>query len=417
MANEPLDQKSGWKTPTTIWNPIFISVFFASVMLNLSQQLSNSMLSVYADSLGAPADQIGSLMSMFAITALIFRFVSGPAMNAFNRKKLLMMAMSFFIIAYLGFSFAPRISEATGIPVITVLKGFRLLQGVGNAFGNSALMVVVSDAIPTAKFSSGMGIYACAQIVAQAIGPRVGVLLRNTLGYNTAYLICSCGMGIALLLTIFIVRIAPQKKVPFKLTPSTMIAVEAMVPAVVMLFLHMGFVNINSWLILYTEKRGITGGSYFFTVYALTCLATRPIAGKLIDKYGFVKVAVPSILGLAASLCIIGFAPNTIILLLGAVVNAFGFGIVQPALQSLCMKSVVPERRGSASSTNYIAVDGATLIAPIIMGKVAASLGYVPMMWVVMTIPVFVSFALALVFSKRIGKIEAEFAARNAAKQ
>lgn len=95
---------------------MFISVFFASAAMNLSQQLSNSMLSVYADYVGAPPDQVGSLMSMFAITALIFRFISGPAMNAFNRKKLVQIAMTFFATAYLGFSFAPSIAAATGAP-------------------------------------------------------------------------------------------------------------------------------------------------------------------------------------------------------------------------------------------------------------------------------------------------------------
>ncbi len=411
----PAETIKEWKTPKTIWNPIFISVFFASIAMNLSQQLSNSMLSVYADSLGTPASQVGSLMSMFALTALLFRFISGPAMNAFDRKKLLIMAIGFFIIAYLGFSFAPKISAVTGIPVITVLKAFRLLQGVGNAFGNSCLMVIVSDCIPAAKFSSGMGVYACAQIVAQAIGPTVGVLLRNSFGYNTAYLIVSCCMTVALLLVIVIVRTAPRQKTPFKITPRNMVAVEALIPAGIMFLLHMGFVNINSFLILYSEKRGITGGSLFFTVYAVTCLATRPIAGKLIDRYGFAKVGIPAMFLLAVSLYLIGAATNTFQLLAAAFVNAFGFGIVQPALQSLCMKSVVPERRGSASSTNFIAVDAATLVGPKIMGAVAQKLGYVPMMWTVMTIPVILGAVLAIILSKKIGRIEADFTARSAA--
>ncbi len=415
MSDRVRPSADTWETPKTIWNPIFISVFFASIMLNLSQQLSNSMLSVYADSLGTPADQVGSLMSMFAITALIFRFVSGPAMNAFNRKKILMMALCFFIIAYLGFSTAPAIAAATGLPVIGILKAFRLLQGVGNAFGNSCLMVIVSDSIPTDRFSSGMGIYACAQIVAQAIGPTVGVMLRKAFGYNTAYLVCAGGMSCALLLTIFIVRVAPQKKVPFRLTPRTIVAVEALVPASIMFLVHMGFVNIGSFLILYSEKRGIAGGSFFFTVYALTCLVTRPIAGKLIDKYGFVRVGVPAIGFLAVSLYLIGIAPNTFVLLLAAFINAFGFGIAQPALQSLCMRSVPAERRGSASSTNYIAVDGATLVAPIVMGRVAKALGYVPTMWIVMTIPVLCGMILALILSKKIRHIEEAFAARSKA--
>ena len=133
---------------------MFISVFICSVLFNLSAQMSNSLLSLYAKSTGAPADQIGQLMSMFALTALIFRFIAGPMMNAYNRKYLLMMAMILFGTAYLGFSFSPKIAEATGLNVILVMKGFRLLQGIGNAFGNACMLTIVSDCMPRESFSS-----------------------------------------------------------------------------------------------------------------------------------------------------------------------------------------------------------------------------------------------------------------------
>ena len=137
-----------FKTPDKLWNAMFISVFISSALFNLSGQMSNSMLSLYAKSTGAPADQIGQLMSMFALTALIFRFIAGPAMNAYDRKKLLQLAMCLFGSAYLGFSFSPKISEMTGINVITIMKFFRLLQGIGNAFGNACMLTIVSDCIP-----------------------------------------------------------------------------------------------------------------------------------------------------------------------------------------------------------------------------------------------------------------------------
>lgn len=73
--------------PTTIWNVMFVSIFISNVGLNMGQQMSNSLLGVYAKFLGAPATQIGYLMSAFAVTALLFHLISGPAMNAYNRKN------------------------------------------------------------------------------------------------------------------------------------------------------------------------------------------------------------------------------------------------------------------------------------------------------------------------------------------
>lgn len=413
MKKTECPEVQNWTPPATIWNKMFLSIFFANMALNLGQQMSNSLLSLYAKSTGAPADQIGQLMSMFAVTALIFRFVSGPAMNSFDRKKLVAMAMGFMATAYLGFSFAPTIAGFMGLETVTVLKCFRLLQGVGNAFGNSCCLTIVADTLPKDKFTSGMGYYACAQVVAQSIGPTIGIMLRDIFGYNITYILFACIMFLALLATTQ-VRVAPCERIPFNLKLNNMIAKEALVPATVTFLVAMGFTTINAFLLVYAEERSITGGSLFFTVYALTMLVTRPMVGKLTDKFGFVKVCIPSILATACSLALIGYSANTLMLLLAAFVNAFGYGAVQPMLQSLCMKAVSQERRGSASSTNYIFMDAATIIGPSLCGWVATIFGYTPAMWLVMTIPVLLGVLFVVVCQGRISRIEMEFQNRTA---
>jgi len=319
-----------------------------------------------------------------------------------------MLAMGCMATAYLGFSFAPVIAAATGVQTVNVLKCFRLIQGVGNAFGNSCCLTIVSDVLPRDKFTTGMGYYACAQVVSQAIGPTIGVFLRDIFGYNTVYIIFACLMGLAILATSHI-KTAPRKTMPFKLNLNNMIAKEALVPASITFCVAMGFTSINAFMLVYAEERGITGGSLFFTVYALTLLATRPTVGKLTDKYGFVKVAIPAVCMTACSLVLIGISTNTFMLLLAAFVNAFGYGAVQPMLQSLCMKAVPSERRGSASSTNYIFMDAATIIGPSLCGIVADTFGYTPTMWVVMTVPILLGVVLIVLQRKGIRKIEKSF--------
>ena len=402
-----------WQAPTKVFNSMFLSIFFASAALNLGQQMSNSMLSLYAKSTGAPANQIGTLMSMFAITALIFRFISGPAQNAFNRKFVSCFGMSCMVTAYLGFSFASKIGELIGVPMIYVLMAFRLFQGIGNAFGNACLMTMASDVIPKDKFSTGMGYFMCAQVVSQAIGPTVGVALRKALGYEKSYLVVACVMLCAIFLCSR-VKLAPYNRIPFNLKLNNMIAKEALVPAIVTFFVAMGFTSINSFMLVYAEERGIPSesASIFFTVYAITMLVTRPAVGKLTDKYGFSKVGIPCTLATAVSLVLIGIAPNIWVLLIAAFVNAFGYGAVQPALSSLCMKSVSPERKGSASSTNYIGMDSATIVGPTVCGWIATLFGYTPIMWVGMAVPVVIGAVFAICAHKRIDTIEAEYAAR-----
>lgn len=398
-------------SPTTIWNQMFLSIFFVNMAFNLGQQMSNSLLSLYAKSTGAPADQIGQLMSMFAVTALIFRFVAGPAMSAFERKRLVCMSTLLMTTAYLGFSFSPAIADALGVSIISVMKCFRLLQGVGNAFGNSCCLTIVADTLPRDKFTTGMGYYALAQVIAQAIGPTIGVFLRDLVGYNRVYIIFA-GVMLAATAATLQIRTAPQKRLPFRLNLNNMIAKECLVPATVTLLVAMGFTSINAFMLVYAEERGITGASLFFTVYALTMLVTRPLVGRLTDRYGFVKVAVPSVLMTALSLNLIGASENLYVLLLAAFINAFGYGAVQPMLQSLCMKAVPPERRGSASSTNYIFMDVATIVGPTLCGFVARLFGYTPLMWLVVSMPIVLGAIFILLFRRKIHQIEDEFVRR-----
>lgn len=394
--------------PDGIWNRMFISIFLVNIALNMGQQMSNSLLSLYAKSMGAPADQIGQLMSMFAVTALIFRFISGPAMNSYNKKILVIMAMCFMATAYLGFAFSPVIGQALKLETITVLKGFRLIQGVGNAFGNSCCLAIVSDTLPKNKFTSGMSYYACALVVSQAIGPAVGVYTRDLLGYQNTYILFFCIMLLTILASSRL-RVASHEKVPFNLKFRNMIATEALVPAGITFLLAMGFASINSFLLVYAEERGIQGASLFFTVYAVTMLGTKPLVGKLTDRYGFVKVAIPSIFMTICSFVLIAYSSSLSQLLTAAFVNAFGYGAVQPMLQSLCMKAVSPERRGTASGTNYISTDLATMIGPALCGWVASHFGYMPVMWLLMTIPIFAGILFTVAFRKQIRKIETNF--------
>lgn len=404
------NEEKVWKEPEKLWNAMFISVFISSALFNLSGQMSNSLLSLYAKSTGAPADQIGQLMSMFALTALIFRFIAGPAMNAYNRKKLLQMAMCLFGTAYFGFSFSPKIAEITGINVIIVMKVFRLIQGIGNAFGNACMLTIVSDCIPKKSFSSGMGIYALAQAIGQAIGPTVGVAIRDAVGYNTTYIITGCMMVLSAVMVGIIVHTPNRASGKFVLNLDNMVAKEALIPAGICFLVNIGFTTINSFFLVYAEERGIANASLYFTVNALALMATRPMIGKINDAKGFVFIAIPGLLLTALSFVLIGNATQLWHLLVVAVINSLGYGAVQPSLQGLTMKCVPPERRGSASSTNFIAMDAATLIGPMIAGIVAKALGYVPAMWYAMAVPVLIGVVFTFVFRKYLNQVEDNFA-------
>lgn len=384
-----------------IWNKAFISVFIANAAMQMSQQMMNSIISKYADYLGAAAHVVGMIISTFAITAIIFKIISGPAIDAFNRRNIQFCALFILAAAYLGYGLSGSVSS---------LFVCRMIQGVGQAFTATCGLALAADTLPEDKFASGIGIFSMAQAAAQAIGPSLGLWLIGAIGFHKTFFTGSIMMALAAIL-VMRVKLPEREKKPFKIRLSNVIAREALLPAGILFLLAGSYCTINSFLIIYADARGIANIGLYFTVYALTMLASRPLVGKLVDKWGLVKVIVPAMFCFACSFFMISFAVNIYWIVAAAFIGAFGWGACQPAMQTLSMKSVPAKRRGAGSSTNYMGNDFGQLVAPTIAGLIVENIGY-SAMWRFMVIPVAAAALVVIARRKKIAQIEAEFLKR-----
>ena len=304
------------KSNSRVWNKTFTSIFLTNIAMYLGQWIVNTLVSKYADYMGASAAVVGIVSSLFALTALVLKIISGPAIDTFNRKYLLMGAL-----AILGISFA-------GMGLSTSVSGlmlFRLIQGCGQAFTATCCLALAADALPREKFGSGIGIFTLAQAACQAIGPTVGLTLAEKLGYRLTFLIAASIEILAIILALFI-SIKHTKTKKFSISWNSIFAVEALQPAIIIFLLGMTFSVITSFLVIYAGKENVENIGYFFTIYAGMLLITRPLIGKLSDKFGFVKVILPAMAAFALSFIVISFSRNIWTFLLAAFVSAFGFG-------------------------------------------------------------------------------------------
>ncbi|MDR2434523.1 MAG: MFS transporter [Treponema sp.] len=377
--------------PPKIWNLTFISIFIANMLLYLGQAMSNSILPLYADSLNAPSAVIGIVASSYAITALVFKLISAPAIDTFNRKYILAAAFFFMAVAFIGFSFSKT---------MPALIFFRLLQGTGQAFTATCCLALASDTLPREKLGAGIGYFSLAQAIMQAFGPTVGLKLKDMIGFSMTFVTGASAMALAVLFALSL-KISFTKTKKFYFSLNSIIAKEAIIPAILLFFLATSFMTITSFVAIFGKETVGSNIGYFFTVYALTMLVTRPLVGKLADKFGYVKVMLPMMILFALSLIIISFSSSLPQFMVAAFLNAFGYGGCGPAIQSLCMKRVPKERRGAGSCTSYIGMDLGSLLGPVIAGTVAGKLGYVSM-WRIMIIPILTAVFLVFLFRQDI---------------
>lgn len=386
------------KGKKTIWTKSFIDIFIINSVLNMGMFMMNTLIPKFAEHLGATATVVGMVSGIFAVTALSVRPIVGPATGYFKKNLLLAVSVGIFALAYICFGLSHN------IPMIIV---GRLLQGIGMGFLAPVLLALASDALPSGKLASGIGIYSLGQAIAAAIGPTIGLELSNVIGYNNTFLLGVVVMGFVFVLSLRLKSEKPVRKEKFKISIDNMIAVEVIVPAIIMFFLGGTYSCIGAFIVLYGEANGVDKIGLFFTAYAVFLLISRPFSGKIADKYGMDKVVIPGILIYALSFILVSFSHSLPMFMLAGAVSSFGYGICYPSMQTICMKLVSKERRGVAGNTSYIGVDIGFLITPILAGTIVTLvknysrseiLGYA-VMYRVMTIPILI--ALVIFWIKR----------------
>ena len=382
-----------------IWNPAFTRVFLANMLINAGMQMNLTLVPKYVDSLGESATMVGLASSLFALTALLFKFISAPAIDTFDKRKVLTGGVIVMSVAFAGYA----ASES-----LTPLLVARLLQGIGQAFTTVCALTIAADALPSEKMGEGIGIFSLSQTICQAISPSIGLTLADWFDYRTAFIAGAC-MGLLAVAAAASIRTRFPSTKKFRISLRNMIAKEALVPAAMMLFLCMSYSVLKAFLVVYAEARGVTDGiGYFFTIYALTMLVTRPLVGRLSDRYGLVRVLIPAVLCFALSFFIISLSASLPMFFLAAFVSAFGYGACQPAVQTLCMKSVPQEKRGAGGCTNYIGTDTGILTGGILAGILVERFGYI-FMWRMMLLPMLFTVAIVIIFRRRISGIEEDF--------
>lgn len=363
--------------------------------LNMTQFMMNSLIPKYTEHLGATAVIVGMVSSMFAFTALGVRPIVGPATGYFKKHRLLAVSVGFIILAFVCYG------VADSIPMIVA---GRLLHGIGMGFLAPVSLALASDALPDDKIASGIGIFSLGQAAATAIGPSVGLALVDAFGYHTAFFTGAALMVIVLVLTQRLKSEEPRREGRFRISVRNIFATEVWIPTLMMFFLGGAYSCIGAFILIFGLASGVDRIGLFFTAYAVCLVVSRPLVGKVSDRFGLDKAMIPGIVIYALSFVVISFSHSLPMFLIAGVISAFGYGVCHPTLQTLCMKLVTKERRGVAGNTSYIGMDVGFLLMPTLAGSVVTAVqhhggslleGY-SLMFRVMTIPIFIALVIYL---------------------
>lgn len=389
------------KNAGKIWTKAFINIFILNFVMSMGQFMMNTLIPKYAYHLGAAASVVGMVTGAFAVTALVLRPVAGPAMDYYKKNRLLSFAIGLITLSFIIYGFSRS---------ITMLFVARLIHGIAMSVSAPLSLALVSNILPRDKMASGLGVYSLGSAIATAIGPSIGLGLADLISYNAAFFICAGLMLASFLLSFLLKSETPQRTQKFKISLYQIIAPEVLLPTLVIFFVAFAYSGINSFIAIYGSLSGVKEIGLFFTASAICMIFTRPISGRIADRYGHDKAIIPGLAILIAALVLISFSRTLPMFILAGAVTALGFGSSQPLLQTMIMQLVPKERRGAAGNTNFIGIDCAFLIGPSVAGFVVTTihnstgneiLGY-STMFRVMILPVIIAFIFFWINRKKL---------------
>ena len=374
-----------------LWTKDFIIMSSTSFFISLVYFLLMTTLAVYAiQQFSASESMAGLAASIFVIGAVFSRLFTGRYIEIIGRKKVLFTGLLLFLAATLLYF---------TITNMYLLLLVRFIHGAAFGISTTALATIVMDIIPTERRGEGTSYFSLNITLATSIGPFLGLYLSQHADFSMIFIVCTVLSMISVIISLF-------SKIPrsamtddqrnslkgFKL--SSFLEKKAVPISLMITIMGFAYSGVLSFITAYaTEINLIEAASFFFLVYSIVLLISRPFTGKLLDKKGDNFVIYPAIISLAIGLLILSQSYNSFTLLLASVFIALGFGTMQSCFQAIAIKESPQHRVGLATSTFLICMDLGVGIGPFLLGSIIPMFGFRGL-YLTLAIVVFLSILL-----------------------
>jgi MFS family permease len=366
---ENIDVNNG-KT-NKLWSKEYISLMISNFFLFFGDNLLLPVLPVYVKQHGANDFQVGVVAAVFFVTSILMRIFTSRASARVGKRTLLMLGLTVFTLAMLGYYLFASIA------VILIL---RLIQGIGFGSSSTLYSTTAANILPFEKMGEGIGYYGLGVTIACALGPCLGAAAVSLPNYKSIFLFAALFEIIGIILSFFI-KVDNSKEVVEKAAGIKGILSEVIEPKVLyqsvfLLLVGLATGGFNTYVVLFSKERNINNIFVYFLVLSLAEFFVRLFSGKLYDKKGANIVAIPGAIAGIVACIVMGNATNLLMVAISAFLCGGGSGMVFPVMEANAMQCVTPERRIAANATLYNFMDLGMVLGPILFGAMIQQSGY-----------------------------------------
>lgn len=325
------------------------------------------ILPVYAvQDIGLEQGEVGLIIGIFAISAVVARPACGYLVDRYGRMIVYLPAMVLFTLCFGSYIFAATVAT---------LLLVRLIHGLSWGMVNTATATIVADIIPQKFRSRGIGYFGLSMTAAMAIGPSLAAFMLSHFSLKIIFIssVVLCFIGL-----LFSLNLKPPVVNKDKKSFNILMLFEKRVFGISVVEFFFGFIyaSVMAYVALHALEIKVTVLGTFFLVYALSMAITRPLGGKIMEKYGPTFLIVSGIILFAAGLISTGLARFNGIFLLAGIFLGIGAGFIMPTIMTMAVNVVPPYRRGAANATILVSLDVGIGLGAVIFGKIAEAFGY-----------------------------------------
>jgi MFS family permease len=357
-------------TQPTLLTPAFVTVTLAALAYFTGDGVLVPAVPRYvAGPLGAGNVAIGLVVGAFSVSAFLLRPWVGGVGDRWGRRPLMLVGASLFAASVLAYPLAG--SPAT-------LAALRLLTGAGEAFFFVGAVTAVFDLAPPERRGEAMSIASLALYVGIGLGPLVGELAIERVGFAAAWVLAAAAALTALVLVLRVPDTRPRDAAggpPGPAPRHRLVHPAGLLPGLLLLTSILGMAGFLTFVPLYAIDIGMDGSRVVLLVFAGIVVGIRSVGARIPDRLGTAPATRMALALSAAGLALMGTWRTPPGLLVGAAVLAVGVALLTPAVMALAVAGVPPGERASVIGTTSAFLDLAFGLGPAMLGFVAAAVG------------------------------------------
>lgn len=358
-----------------LWTRDFTSIAITNFLVFTTFYYLLVTLPIYAlQKLHGAESEAGLITTVFLIASILTRPLAGKWIE--KSGKYIVFISSLLVLSTASiFYFIPQ--SIVGLLIL------RFFHGIGFGMATTAIGAIVADLIPDSRKGEGMGYYGLTLNLGMAIGPFLGLTVMHQAGTNVMFIINALCSLFALVAGLFVKL--PKKTIMSEQTIERKTGMKtggylensAIPVSLVSAFFALIYSGIISFVSIFAKEHNLVeASSYFFVVYAVVLLISRPFTGKWFDAFGANIIIYPAILCFAVGTFLLSVSNTSLLFLSSAALIGLGWGTTFPSLQTIAIQVAPPKKRALATATFFSIFDFGFGIGSSIFGIAASKMDH-----------------------------------------